>query len=278
MSSPLAHQEPWDLVAEGYEKYFLQTSADFSRRAAELLDLEENASRILDVACGPGTTVSVLADIGHEIDAIDFSDHMIGRLRARLAEARLGKSTVRTQVMDGQNLQFANDTFDAAVSMFGLIFFPDRARGFEEMLRVLKPGAKACVSSWLPFAEVPAMKWMFGALQHVSPLPTDNAAPREPVLEDPEVFREELRRAGFVDVEVIRHDTVLPVTSPLEFWDAMAEASAPVAMLRKQLGEAGWAEVSPRAQQYLAETAPKDLSTLTLSAWLGSGRKPTDDH
>ena len=36
--------------------------------------------------------------------------------------------------------------------MFGLMFFPDRAKGFAELFRVLRPGATAVVSSWAPGA------------------------------------------------------------------------------------------------------------------------------
>jgi len=42
---------------------------------------------------------------------------------------------VTAQVADGQALPFADGEFEAAFSMFGLMFFPDRAKGFAELRR-----------------------------------------------------------------------------------------------------------------------------------------------
>lgn len=48
---------------------------------------------------------------------------------------------------DGQALPFDDNIFDGAFSLAGLIFFPDRAAGFRELRRVLRPGRRAVVSS-----------------------------------------------------------------------------------------------------------------------------------
>jgi len=87
------------------------------------------------------------------VSAVDFSPAMTERLRARSAAERW--QGVTAVVGDGMALPFGNNLFDAAFSMFGLVFFPDRARGFLEMKRVLKPGCPAVISSWVPISQVP---------------------------------------------------------------------------------------------------------------------------
>ena len=63
----------------------------------------------------------------------------------------------------------AGATFDAAFSLFGLMFFPDRKQGFAEIYRTLKPGGSIAITSWAPVDQSPAMQTMFGALRAIKP-------------------------------------------------------------------------------------------------------------
>ena len=99
---------------------------------------------MLDVAAGPGTLAFIASAAGAHVTAIDFSPDMIDRLRAR--SVREGVQ-IEARVGDGQALPFDDATFEHAFSMFGLMFFPDRAKGFRELCRVLVPGGRAVVSS-----------------------------------------------------------------------------------------------------------------------------------
>src|SRR5688572_30595973 len=145
--SPLASPEPWSLVSDDYSLELLPLFERFSRDALELAPTPAGA-RLLDVAAGPGTLTLLAAEAGRSLAAIDFSPQMVANLKRRLNGAQLGADV---RLGDGQALPWEDGQFDAAFSMFGLMFFPDRARGFAELLRVLKPGGVAVVSSWAPF-------------------------------------------------------------------------------------------------------------------------------
>src|SRR5699024_11098930 len=97
---------------------------------------------VLDVACGPGTLTLLAAAAGATVTALDFSSPMIAQLRTRAAALDLA-SAVEVHEGGGQRLPFASAVFDAAFSMFGLMFFPDRHAGLRELARVLKPGCPA---------------------------------------------------------------------------------------------------------------------------------------
>lgn len=272
MPSPLAVPEPWNLVAANYDELVVPLFEGFSLRAIELLELGER-QRVLDVACGPGTASALLARAGHEVDAVDFSESMLERLQQKFrAGGSLAGASIRPQHMDGQNLSFSDATFDGAISMFGLMFFPDRARGFAELHRVLKPGARACTSSWLPLDRTVAMRWLFGAFGAITPPPPQDAPPREPMLEDPDIFANEMRAAGFRDVRVEPYSLPLPAASAEEFWNNMVKSNAPILLFKKRMGDR-WPELNERALAKLRETAPSDLSNLTMDAWIGCGQK-----
>lgn len=274
MNSPLATSEPWTLVAAAYDEVIRPAFTDFARRAIAGVGTDGNGRRALDVACGPGTATVLLAEQGYEVDAIDFSDSMLERLHTKLdPDGKLHGALVRPKFMDGQHLQFGDDTFDVALSMFGLMFFPDRACGFGEMHRVLRPGGKACVSSWLPLSQVPLMQWLFGALGAIMPPSDENAPKREPVLEEPAIFREEMEAAGFINVAIERCTVAASVGDIDEFWASMVRSSVPIALLRSNVGEQGWPALNEKALAHLHATAPADLASLSMDAWLGFGEK-----
>ncbi|WP_245664735.1 class I SAM-dependent methyltransferase [Nocardia grenadensis] len=148
--NPLAAVDPWDRIAEDYAVSTISVMRPFAAAAVRLAGLAGHTrpARVVDVAAGPGTLSLLAAEHAERVDAVDFSAPMIEQLERAVTAA--GADNVVARVGDGQELPFADAEFDAAFSMFGLMFFPDRARGFAELFRVLRPGGVAVVSSWAP--------------------------------------------------------------------------------------------------------------------------------
>ena len=265
---PLSAVEPWDLVSEGYTLEAANVMLPFARHAIALTELPPSA-RVLDVATGPGVLALELASRVQRVDAVDFSPAMLEQLeRQRRA---LGIENVFARQADGQALPFPDASFDAAFSMFGLMFFPDRDKGFAELQRTLRPGGVAVVSSWAPVDQSPLMQLMFGALRAADP---SRAAPQRNLLnlENPEVFVAELKAAGFQDVRVEPHTHAVFIDDPASWWETMSRGSAPLVMLQHKLGPSEWQRQSALAKAYLAErvTRPGSFST---TAYLGFGRR-----
>ncbi|MGQ4598831.1 methyltransferase domain-containing protein [Nocardia sp. R6R-6] len=267
--NPLAVAEPWDLVADGYAEFAPALMQPFAARALEFVSLSP-ASQVVDVAAGPGTLSLLVAEQVTLVEAIDFSAPMIARLANSAAAA--GLTNIRARVGDGQDLPYQSDRFDAAFSMFGLMFFPERARGFAELFRVLRPGGTAVVSSWAPIADSPLMRMMFGALAAADPN-IQEPQPNFLSLENPEVFESEMRGAGFEAVSIQRHSIALTFTSPTQMWETMVRSSAPLELMRHSVTAQVWAERAAVMQAYLAEKyRPNGL--LSTTAYLGIGHKP----
>jgi ubiquinone/menaquinone biosynthesis C-methylase UbiE len=153
--------------------------------------------------------------------------------------------------------------------MFGLMFFPDRARGFAELQRVLKPGGVAVVSSWATFEGIFAS--IMAAMREV--LPDIPFGSGKGPLGDPDEFARELGAAGFVDVKVTPQTHTLPAAAPREVWAQSQRATAPIVLLKRHLGEAKWAEVTSGIVERLEAQYGTGPVEVTTTAYLGRGQK-----
>ncbi|MEO8331855.1 MAG: methyltransferase domain-containing protein [Gallionella sp.] len=267
--NPLSTSEPWDLVADGYAETTMHMLAQYAEEAIAACALQHGAT-LLDVGCGPGTLALMVAREASQVHGIDFSETMLDIFRQHVARA--GHNNITIQHGDAQTLPYPDEMFDAAFSMFGLMFFPERSKGFAEIHRTLKPGGSIAVTSWAPVDQSPAMQTMFGALRAIKP---DLPEPQRSVstLENPEVFKQELQDAGFRDVEIRSVTKPFPVESIPEFWESMVKGSAPIQMLKKSMGESAWREKEILAINYLEDRLPSTPTELTSDAWLGLGIK-----
>lgn len=98
--------------------------------------LPDRPLKILDVGCGAGFFSILLAKKGHEVIGIDLTPDMILHSR-ELAEEEGAICTF--EVMDAENPDFADETFDVIVSRNLTWTLPDAAKAYKEWLRVLKP-------------------------------------------------------------------------------------------------------------------------------------------
>jgi demethylmenaquinone methyltransferase / 2-methoxy-6-polyprenyl-1,4-benzoquinol methylase len=115
-------------------------------RAADLAGVGPG-SRVLDVATGTG---DMALELAHrvaptgEVVGCDFAEEMLARARAK-ARGRAHGMHVRFEPADALALPYADDSFDAATSAFGVRNFGDVDAGIAEMARVVRPGGRVVV-------------------------------------------------------------------------------------------------------------------------------------
>jgi SAM-dependent methyltransferase len=136
------------------------------------LDLRAHRPRILDVGCGTGANLEMLAQFG-ETEGVDVSEDALAFCRARgLDQVKLGAA---------EQLPYADASFDLVTALDVVEHLDDDLGGLREMRRVLRPGGRALLF-------VPAFMWLWGVQDDVSHHRRRYTLPQ---------LKERVERAGF---------------------------------------------------------------------------------
>jgi SAM-dependent methyltransferase len=148
--------------------------------------------RVLDVGCGAGVFLALMAARGASASGIDASDALIERARRRVPDADL-------RVGDMEALPFADDSFDLVTGFTSYFFATDMVAALRESGRVAKPGAPVFIQVWGPPErnDLEGMKRI--ARPFMPPRPAD--APEPPPLWTPGVLEEIAAEAGLAPEE-----------------------------------------------------------------------------
>ena len=112
----------------------------------EALDLRPG-SKVLDVAAGNGNVTLAAARRWCDVTSTDYVPALLERGRQRAAAERL---KIEFREADAEALPFADNTFDAVVSTFGVMFTPDQEKAAAELARVCRSGGKIGLANWTP--------------------------------------------------------------------------------------------------------------------------------
>ncbi|KAJ4296366.1 hypothetical protein N0V90_006411 [Kalmusia sp. IMI 367209] len=138
-----------------------------------LKSLPSSGGTVLDNACGTGAAAEELLKRfpTAEIVAADVIPRMVQSFEAIIAKKPELQSQVKeVRLEDAQNLTFADDTFDASITNFGIFFLPDPVAGAKQIYRTLKPGGTAVVTVWKTFGFKPILWAIQDQLNPANPL------------------------------------------------------------------------------------------------------------
>jgi len=147
----------------------------------ERLNLQPG-EKVLDVACGAGSTAIPAARAGAVVTGVDIAPNLIEQARARAAGEGLD---CRFDEGDAEALAYEDGRFETVITMFGAMFAPRPATVSAELTRVCRSGGRIVMANWTPAGFIGQMFKRTGS--HVPPPPAmpspilwgDDAAVRE---------------------------------------------------------------------------------------------------
>ena len=171
--------------------------------------------RVLDIGCGAGAFLRLVAAGGAEPHGIDASEALIAFCREFLPDADL-------RVGEMEELRWEDDSFDLVTGFNSFFFANDMAAALREAGRVAKPGAPVVIQVWgaHEHCDLEAMKQI--ARPFLPPRPAD--APPDPDLSERGALEALATRAG------LTVETEFDSTWVLEYPDAQTLGRAMLAV------------------------------------------------
>lgn len=270
-------QAQWNTAAAGWRKWsdlIDARSSAISERLVELAGVKPG-DRVLDVAAGygePSLTAARVTGEGGSVLATDISAGMLAFGRERAAAA--GISNIEFVESDAVSLDLPEDSIDAAVSRWGIIFEPDGEQAAANVCRFLKPGARMAISSWGGPEQVPFLATAMGtAMRRLEAPPPPPGTPGPLSRPTPEALGGLLEGGGFSDVQVEEEDVSFEWDSAEDYTTFIKEIAPPVTALiaphPPEVQEEVWGLITDAAREHATDGGSVKFSNLAL---LASGR------
>jgi SAM-dependent methyltransferase len=206
----MAQRDGWDSVAGGWKEWWELIEKGAQKITQRLIKLAEikPGQRVLDVATGigePSITAAKVIGTGGHVLAIDISRQMLAIAKERATFLRL-QDIIEFRESDAENLDLANSSFDAALSRWGLMLFPNLDAAIGKIYNSLVSGGRFAAAVWADATKVPIISLasrIIGSQVQMSALPPE--VPNPFSLADTNKLENSLARIGFRDIHI---DTV----------------------------------------------------------------------
>ena len=256
----------WQRVAAHYDATFAQASACFVDALLDAAGVGA-ATRLLDVCCGTGVVTAAAARRGADVTGVDFSGAMIG-------QARRAHMLLRFDESDAEALPYADASFEAVVSNFGIHHIAHSDRAMAEARRVLRPGGRLAITNWAAPAENVAWRLLFDAIGAHGNLQAANAPPSGGNLQSGEAALRLLGEAGFAEcqAQIIRREWL--VAAPRDLVAALARGTVRTAALINAQSAAARRRIEAAIADAALPYRRDDRYAVPIAAILASGTRP----
>ncbi len=255
----MATREQWDKHAKGWNDHGMQIGRWLRESTDAMLAMAEigPGARVLDVAAGAGDqTLDIVKRVGPtgSVLATDLSPVILEFVKDKARRA--GYANIETKAADGENLNVADVSFDAAICRLGLLFFPDPGKGLREVFRAIKPGGRACTMVFSTPDKNPCVSILVStAFKHAGLPPRDPYQPGGLLsLGKPGLIDELFRQAGFSQVATTKVMAPFRLPSAKDYLDFVRASASPILQVLARLDEAArnaaWVEIESKLSAF----------------------------
>jgi SAM-dependent methyltransferase len=220
----------------------------------EALDLR-SGSRVLDVAAGNGNATLAAARRWCEVTSTDYVASLLDAGKAR---AQAEGHAIRFQQADAEQLPFADASFDAVLSTFGVMFTPDQEKAAAELARVCRPGGRIGLANWTPESFIGRLFKTIG--KYVPPAP----GVKSPALWGTRARLEELFGQAAKEVRTLSRPFVFRYRSPAHWLGVFRTYYGPINKTFGALDADGQAEFTREVMALMERDNRSGDGTLVL--------------
>jgi SAM-dependent methyltransferase len=262
VSTDLEQREAWHRAARGWARWqaeLREVSAPVAEWLVKAID-PKPGQRVLELAAGPGETGFLVAQrLGPDgtLVSTDQSPDMVEVARRRAEE--LGLGNVEFRVLDGQQIDLDERSFDAVLCRWGYMLMADPDAALRGTRRVLREGGRLALAVW----DAPDRNlWMSAPVMQLIVRgafpPPEPGAPGPFSMAETAQIEQRLASAGFQQVETdkVEFDHVYPSFD--QYWEMSLDLGAPLAAAMSELDETTVAEVRDAVRGVLAPFAGSD--------------------
>lgn len=219
----------WSGGGADYDRISLGISSALDHAVARLAPAE--GMNVLDIATGTGFTARLAARRGARVTGVDIAE---GLLDAARAKAKAEGLQIDWRLGDAERLPFDDNSFDGAISTFGIMFATDQEAALSELARVVRPGGRIVVAAWTHDSNAVGLRKVVAPFMPAPPA----GAPTPPSpfnWGDPDWLRTSLGQ--YVSLGVEEADTVHRLPDAETVWEEYSRGFGPVRAVANSLDE-----------------------------------------
>ena len=254
-------REMWDNAAAGWQNWWETVERGAQKVSNKLVELAEikPGDKVLDIATGigePAVTAARRVKPNGKVVAIDISPQML--LIAKTRAKSLGlDDIIEFRESDGEKIDLLDSTekFDAILSRWGLMFFPNLSAALVKIREMLVTNGILSAAVWSAPSKVPWLDLAFASVrkQINAPSPTP-MTPGPFALADVDALKQSFSEAGFRDIKTNTFQVTFEFDSPESYTKLHQQTATRIhAMLANQTEEVkkqAWNSITEAVWQY----------------------------
>lgn len=215
----------WNTVASEYHYNWADKKIGPFRSTTEIAKVAniKPDDKILDVACGTGVVSKEISQVLGPMGLLVGID--LSRTALNIARGSIAFENSIFLEMDAENIGL-NFKFDKVTCQYGLMFFPDTQKVLISIKNILNRKGMLIVAVHGLAEDVPYFSTIMKPILEYIPDIRPAGTPTVHRFGNPQDLELEMRKAGFENISVVRHDFMYKPGTFDEYWDDYMHSTA----------------------------------------------------